>query len=691
MLDAEREKIRWMRYRISAMSLPEMAYRLSGLLLIMQERKSSARTSPVILTDFSKEIWTQENPLGKWFSQNEAAAAAPEYFPGGLSATLSSAEAILKHQLEIFGKSISLGETIHWLQDPITGYEWPRRFWAALDYREARDNGGVKWLWEINRHHHILTLAKAFFITGTEKYAQEAVAQLGSWIDQNPNKGGPNWTSSLELSTRIINWVWALSFIQNSAALTDDIFQKIVTAVFFQAEHIQRHLSLYSSGNNHLIGEAAGLAVAGMAFPRLSQADHWKTTGLRILTAEVRNQINPDGSTPEQAIHYLLYVMDWCLAVMHYAKLSGAPLDRIFVERLHQSALFLSKMIDERGQVPGIGDSDDAWVLRLDDRPEANNYESVLATSAAWFADPALVLDNQEWDEKSWWLSGQAGRKTFENLQNRPHSKNHNRSAVFRSGGYCVLEAGSTKVIFDCGPLGYLAPAAHGHADALSVWVSSQGLPVLVDSGTYAYQEGGAWRAYFRSTAAHNTLRIDGLDQSEMLGDFLWGKRARARLVAWESSFESDLAVAEHDGYKLLGVLHRRALFFFKPDLLLIHDQLLGNGSHGIEQFWHLSPDATVEISGLGGRISIRELQVNFTAPGTAFDQPALVKGQQDPIQGWTSGAYGEKTPAPVLIYSGRCTLPASTTTAFWFGSSPQVDLQDAKAILLKKLGEVEK
>jgi uncharacterized heparinase superfamily protein len=93
-----------------------------------------------------------------------------------------------------------------------------------------------------------------------------------------------------------------------------------------------------------------------------------------------------------------------------------------------------------------------------------------------------------------------------------------------------VLHSARWQVLLDAGPLGLGSLAAHGHADALSLWASLDGKPLLIDAGTYAYHEDPAWRDHFRSTPAHNTLTLDGKNQSEIHGPFLWGRKAQLAL-----------------------------------------------------------------------------------------------------------------------------------------------------------------
>ena len=107
---------------------------------------------------------------------------------------------------------------------------------------------------------------------------------------------------------------------------------------------------------------------------------------------------------------------------------------------------------------------------------------------------------------------------------------------LFRSGARRRIGIGwwgaRWQALFDAGPLGLGSLAAHGHADALAIWASLDGKPLLIDAGTYAYHEDPAWRDHFRSTPAHNTLTLDGRNQSEIQGAFLWGRKARSRFVA---------------------------------------------------------------------------------------------------------------------------------------------------------------
>jgi hypothetical protein len=156
---------------------------------------------------------------------------------------------------------------------------------------------------------------------------------------------------------------------------------------------------------------------------------------------------------------------------------------------------------------------------------------------------------------------------------------------------------------FDHGPLGALSIAAHGHADALSVWLHWGGEAIFTGPGTYLYHAGGPCRDALRGTAAHNTLALDAQDQSRIIGPFAWARHARCRRV----NAGDDGVEAEHDGYRRrFGLIHRRRVEARKG-AIVIEDRLIGVSKRR-DLPWSigvtLGPDVAVEID--GGRARLR-------------------------------------------------------------------------------------
>jgi hypothetical protein len=359
----------------------------------------------------------------------------------------------------------------------------------------------------------------------------------------------------------------------------------------------------------------------------------------------------------EHALWYQHEVADVLLLAGLSAQANGRPFSQAFWERLEAMLEFLCSCMDVRGHVPAIGDSDDAVMVRFDPAPDFRAYHSLLATGAVLFNRGDFRHKAQLFDDKSRWLLGDAGAARFASIT--PDASAQRMQHGFEAGGYYILgsdfeSAREVRIIVDAAPLGYLALAAHGHADALSLLLSVGGQPLLIDPGTYSYHTERAWRDYFRGTSAHNTLRVDGLDQSVSGGAFLWTRHATARCIEFDLGADRQRLLAEHDGYRRLSdpVVHRREVIY-EPSArrLLVSDEIQCAKSHDIEMFWHFAPACRVRLEA-GAVTAVREgaeLTLSWPAPFAA----RLVSGVNDPPQGWVSESFDTKVSAHTLVVSG--------------------------------------
>jgi uncharacterized heparinase superfamily protein len=207
-------------------------------------------------------------------------------------------------------------------------------------------------------------------------------------------------------------------------------------------------------------------------------------------------------------------------------------------------------------------------------------------------------------------------------------------------------------VVFDAGPLGFSPLYAHGHADALSFWLSYGGCEFLIDPGTFCYYTNEAWRAYFRGTAGHNTLRLDGVDQSVPGGRFLWRHVAHCQAEHVEDTEECVAVAGYHDGYQRLAdpVKHWRELRLQKKlRTLVITDRLECHGCHDVEMFFHFSAQCQVRQVGHSAFEAVNGNKRLGLHLDTQF-QPTLYRGSEQPISGWVSHTFGVKKPAFTLI-----------------------------------------
>jgi hypothetical protein len=374
----------------------------------------------------------------------------------------------------------------------------------------------------------------------------------------------------------------------------------------------------------------------------------------RELEAQALSQNGPDGVNREQAIWYHYEVAEMMLVAGLFGRANRVNFSAEYWRRLETMLEFVASVMDVGGAVPTFGDADDAVIARLDPDEGANVFRSLLATGAVLFERPEFAFKAARFDDKSRWLLGDAAEARFGALRAFGPQQLPVRCA-FREAGYYVLgdrfeTREEVRLVFDAGPLGYRSIAAHGHADALSFTLSVSGLRLLIDPGTFSYHTQRAWRDYFRGTSAHNTVRLDGLDQSKSGGNFLWLAHARARVVAFSSTPDSDCIVAEHDGYERLKdpALHRRELRFDKrSSALTIIDELICDGPHDVEMFWHFAEECKLEL--IDGRISIRRgcVELMLTTPPQARCE--IFRGSQTPLLGWSSPRFDERRPSPTV------------------------------------------
>lgn len=589
--------------------------------------------------------------------------------PGDIRAApyLCAADRIAGGRLEVFAlRDVDLGAPPRWNRDPKTGIEAPLAFGKTLDYRDADLVGDIKYLWEPNRHLHLVTLAQAWALTRERRYAGALREHLESWFAACPYPLGPNWASSLEAAIRLVNWsiAWQLLGGVQSELFHDkeflDLRNRWLSSVWQHARFVRGWFSLHSSANNHLIGEACGLYVAALTWPHWPEARRWKRTAKAVLEREALAQNGPDGVNREQAVAYQQFVLDMLLVAWLAGRAADERFSPGYVARMEAMLDYLASIMDAGGNVPMIGDADDGFLVRLSREKDFCVYRSLLATGAILFRRGDLKRKAGRLDDKTRWLLGPSAATQWAQVGADGNRLPPRRQ--FPDGGVYVLGCAfdsprEIRVVADAGPLGYRSIAAHGHADALSFTLSAGGREFLVDPGTYAYHTQKRWRDYFRGTAAHNTIRIDGVDQSEPGGNFMWVRHARAGCSLWLSSPQKDIFEGWHDGYLRLPdpVKHRRLLELDKAARrLVVEDTLETDGAHEVELFFHFSERCALELTDEGCTATQGPHGLRLRLPQLEGGQFCVLFGSDSPPGGWISRRFDRRVPSPTLVWRAR-------------------------------------
>ena len=584
-------------------------------------------------------------------------------------ASLAEADRIRGGSLIMLGHQFIDDQRIQWDLDPWSGTRFaPRhRLRLGLDPLGADDRHAVDFMFanEVNKHTVLLTLGKAFFLTGDERYAECAVRHLLDWIDRNPIEVGIAYYSTLTVAQRLMSWVFLWTLLRGSRSFRKDALRPFVTSLWLQGEFLARNLSSHwNPRNNFYLCELAALALVAAALPELRQARGWLEGSTREFAAELPRQVWPDGVSVEQSSGYQRLVIDVVFVMLLLSDHPHAMGLREVAgvgEKLVEAHM---RLLEPSGALPAIGDVSTERTVVLDDGREFWDGRAVLATAAAVFGRPDMKWVAGRFYEESAWLLGPDGAHRFERLA---ASLPGDPSWAAAAGGYYVMAShwgpDAHQMVVDAGwtGMGPGGPGGHGHNDTLSFTLAVGGRPVIVDPGTYVYRGSRAWRDWFRSTQAHNTLTVDG-EEMGVLGPGLFqvSQQPTPRVIGWRSTPTEDTLAAEHDGFRRLAgtVVHRRTIRYRKPDAWVVEDQCLGAGVHCCEIRLHCAGD--VSVSGAGPSVvlsvgGVPSLGVRFFGPRN------LVVRVED---GWVSRTYGQKGIAPVLVAAWSGPLPVRFVTA---------------------------
>jgi hypothetical protein len=513
---------------------------------------------------------------------------------------IARAERLRSHTFDLLGyKALHLGQTLEWHKDAVAGRGTDRTHWSVIPFLDFCSVGDHKVIWELNRHQYFLTLGRAYWLTGDERYAGVIARHLSLWMDANPPHVGINWASSLEVSFRALSWLWALHFLRESPELSPALFARTLTYLDLHARHIEAYLSTYFSPNTHLTGEALGLLALGTCLPRLKASERWQALGRRVLEEQIARQVRPDGVYVEQSPYYQRYTLEIYLHAVALARRSGRPLQGVD-ERLGAALECAMYLTMPDGTFPMVGDDDGGQLLPLDGSPPTS-YRPVLSTAAVLYRRADYAAISEEFAEQTLWLLGPSAAGEFDRLDRRSPDAT---SRAFRDGGFLVMRDDWTEtsnyLMLDAGPHGFKS-AGHGHADALSIVVSVAGHPILVDPGTGVYVSADSERNRFRGTAAHNTVTVDGASSSEPSDKpFQWRTMANSSVHEWRTSETFDHADVSHDGFARLDApaQHRRSILYIKGEYWAVRDRILSDGLHDIAAHFHFASDVSPRCEG---------------------------------------------------------------------------------------------
>ena len=590
---------------------------------------------------------------GSFFFQRDAVDSLLELIRQRLSGQANEivrqADKVCQHRFDLLGhEDLDYGGTIDWHLDAVHRKRAPQKSFYKVRYLDFAEAGDSKITWELNRHQHFVTLAKAYRLTGDDRYADQVFRQWRHWREANPYPVGINWASSLEVAFRSISWLWTYYLLEGAPRLPN-FRGEWLQGFALHGRHIERYLSTYFSPNTHLLGEGVALFFLGVLCPELESAERWKSLGWEMVLQESERQVRSDGFHFEQSTYYHVYALDMFLHTAVLAGLNGVEVPSS-LETVLEGMLSALHLIGRGGAVPRFGDDDGGrWFDGRRNRSE--HLMDPLATGAILFQRGEWKMSASGLREETIWLLGAEGVRQWDALEAAPASKH---SAALEDSGLYLLTAGkpAVQLVVDAGQQGTQS-GGHGHADALSVCLQGWGHALLIDPGTYEYTGENPDRDLFRGTAMHNTVRVDSLDQAETATPFSWQRLTQSKAERWIQGHSFDLLVASHDGYQRLGqpVKHRRWVVSLKNGMYLVRDVVEGEGKHQLDLAWHLAPELRQEEE--------RIFRLKDRCEGLAL-LPAKADAWSEEVckESW-SPTYGQKRPMTVLRFRTLSAMPA--------------------------------
>lgn len=503
------------------------------------------------------------------------------------------------------------------------------------DWLGAGLPGDVEWRIEWVKLYEGLDLAHAFQVTADPEFLHAWEDLVESFCDQVP----VGQDSSDVSARRVQNWLYAWSRFGEAAGFTGlraGLSGRIAERIRADTDHLAAHLT---PERNHRTLELYTLLLANLALEGACPDHTVAQDVLELLGRNAALDIWADGVHRECSTDYHMLVLRSLLGAVDNGRLVGLAIPADLLAGVTRACDFALHVQRPDGSTPAFSDGDQG------------DFRGLLA-------DAARVLDRADLDWAS--TGGTHGAPPAQRL------------VSFRVGGYHVQRSGWGEgsrayeherfALFDCGPIG---DGGHGHYDQLSVELAGGGRSLVVDPGRYTYADGDdGWRHWFKGTAAHNTVTVDGLDQTPYRPGKPRGLTSAATLLGRWSAPGLDVLSGEvvspsHDAR------HRRTLAFVDDDFWVVHDRLRGKSLHTYAARWHLSPEAQ-------GRTAVfrEERQTTVRAPGLTIIVPQG-PGEVTVEDGWVSPTYGVKLPAPVVVLTAADVVDADLVTVVLVGSAP--------------------
>jgi hypothetical protein len=511
---------------------------------------------------------------------------------------LEIANDAMNNHFELLGSGKIKLDPINWHIDFKSGYVWDNGlFYKKYKIIDINNDADVKLPWELSRASFFLSLGQAYLLTKDDKYANKIVQLISHWIDENKLMHSINWTCTMDVSIRAVNWMYALNMIVDSAALTYEVIAKVHRSLLEHGFYIFNNLEKsFPFSANHYASNIAGLLFIGSLYKDAHFGSVWYNFAKEEYGQELRSQVLPNGVHFEKSISYHRLMVELFIYPYLVMKRNNEFVEIDLEYKLQSMFNFTFHYLRNDGTAPMIGDDDNARLLSFTNF-DFFNHEYLLNISNAIF-----------------------NTKFYSSIKNCPEvfflcAENSNQlnleeylkpsSVFYKDVGFTIMRNDDYYIFINNSGLSKHPNArkkingTHTHCDLLSFDYSIGNNHFIVDPGTYVYTSSAKLRNEFRSTSKHNTLMIDNLDIHNLPVDDLFSVEdfAYPTLNDYAETNQLISLKAAHSGYEKIGVKHTRLFEFQKEDKVFsIIDNIISDRQHDYHFYFHFAENMMPKI-----------------------------------------------------------------------------------------------
>lgn len=539
---------------------------------------------------------------------------------------------------------VDISDELNFREDTKNNITSKKKYYNKFDRQNFEEVGDIKYVSELARLHFLPYLALNSVHSNNEEDLKLIHKHIKNWHTQNPYLQSIHWTSGIEVAIRAINLTHTHKVLRSFSKVNTEIDKLIKTQISYSYHYLSKHLSKYSSANNHLMAELAGLVIISCYWDNEKikrKRDSW----IKQFYKEIEDQTLPDGGNMELSSRYHVEVTDHILQSLLFVEATHTKVSESINNILKKSINYISHLT-YKGENCQFGDSDDGHLIYPYFDDKHNYFESLLQSSNIIFSTNYSA--GTQLDFRNYLIFGD---KPID-IDNRKIHENE----IFIDTGYAFLydPEKELKLSFDFGRLGDHISAAHAHSDMLSFTLQVGDQPIFVDPGTYQYHSKDIyWRDYFRSIKAHNTISIEGMQHGVINNRMSWVNAAKTDLLDFDiKNSETVFLEAETNAFKSVNCTHRRKIALDKrKHEVTIYDRIenTSGSEKNVVYYLHMHPAVEIESMKNGFYIHLKKYSLKLEFFASEGVNTKIVEGDDKQPLGWYSINFDRKTPSKVI------------------------------------------